>query len=170
MEDQIKRLTTELTTTKNENDFLRTQAATAIQTQETSAKAVEYKEQSIKLNAMLEQKEQLLGEEKEKGEWMLKELQRVKNELFAVQLEKSKKEKEFFNCTLQLKELQTALELEREKRKKTEEDKDHFEKMVELSEKKVAEGEDDQSLLSAIQELCLIVLSKVFACCLIHAG
>ena len=155
---ELERLTSGITELRKENDTLRVQAAIAIRSQENNSKAMEYKEQSIKYKTLTEQKDKLLKEEKEKNDWMNKEVQRAKNELFALQLENSKNVKELFNCTIQLKEVQNVMEIEIQRRKKIEEDKEHYVKVIEMNENNKNE---DQSLLSAIKELCLIILSKV---------
>ena len=157
---EIDRITKEINDLKKENESLRIKAATAIKNQENDVKAMEYKEESIKYKTLMEQKDKLLTDEKEKNEWMSKEFQRAKNELFSVQLENKKNNTELFTCKTQLKEIQNAMEIEIEKRKRVEEDKEHYVKMIEMSEKEQIET-DDQSLLSAIKELCLIILSKV---------
>jgi hypothetical protein len=153
---ELERLTLGIAELRKENDSLRTQATIAIRNQESNSKAIEYKEQLIKHKTLTEQKDKLLKEEKQKNDWMNKEVQRAKNELFALQLENSKNIKELFNCTMQLKEVQNTMEIEIEKRKKIEEDKEHYVKVIEMNE-----SNEDQSLLSAIKELCLIILSKV---------
>eukprot|EP00826_Nyctotherus_ovalis_P056598 TRINITY_DN7675_c0_g2_i1.p1 TRINITY_DN7675_c0_g2~~TRINITY_DN7675_c0_g2_i1.p1 ORF type:complete len:201 (+),score=56.44 TRINITY_DN7675_c0_g2_i1:518-1120(+) len=163
---ELERLTAEIAKLRNENDSLRSQAAIAIQSQENNSKTIEYREQSVKFKTLMEEKDKLLQEEKEKNEWMNKEVQRVKNELFALQLENTKNSKELFNCTMQLKEAQNAVELEIERRKRIEEDKEHYAKMVEITQNEA----EEQSLLSAIRELCLIILSKVFCCVRVAKG
>jgi len=160
LKSQVEINLNEISNLKNENDNLRSQLVNSIKSQEMNVLAVEYKELSVKYKTQAEEKEKQLNSEKEKNEWLLKDLQRAKNELFAVKLEKDKKEKELFNSLAQLKDLQAAVEFEREKRKKIEEDHARVEKMIQLD--KPAEPNEEQSLISAVKELGLIILSKVF--------
>ncbi len=172
MREQLERLNEELAKTKQENNALlmrqeqqQQQLMLRDRVQRTpepvSAPGFsEYHEQAIKYKTISEEKEVSLQGEKDRSDALAKELQRSRNELFAVQLEKAKKEKELFTALAQLKELKTAVELEQERRKQLEEDRNHYARIVDINEAKEG-GDEDQSLLSAIQELCLLVLSKV---------
>lgn len=98
-----------------------------------------YDIQQLKLSA--EQNEKIAQEEKQRNELIIQEMQKCKKELASLNIEKSKLE----NDLIKLKEQYT---------KNTKDDQ-----IVDESETK---EEEDQSLVSAIQELCLIILSKVF--------